>query len=218
MMMNERSTAFRNSSTSSIIITKSAAPPEPIRTPAPAPQPPASPQLPVLRSESSKALLKPTCDVCGKAEKGYMFKCSTCSFQLHPCCAKLSPKMNFTTHQHPLVMFPATATLSGDIQCAECKRKRSGQVYRCRVCDYYLHAVCAKSMVNGLHVNGLKGLDNKGGGNKMLGVAAKLASHVVMGFMGGIVEGIGEGLGEVLTQNLAKGRCNSIKRGSHISG
>lgn len=345
-MMNRRSTTFRNSSTSSIIITKFDAPPNPIITPAPAPasapQPLAIPQLPLCRSESSKftirtqggivgkpecdhsqqlpsekksqavidyypfpqspdlddlglgkgimslnhdpqhrlvqlnlpgpftcmgckeygagtrfsckqcnfelhdfcalappvlkahplhsqhllvfntkpgkGLLKPTCDVCGKADKGYMFKCSACSFQLHPCCAMLSPKINFTTHPHPLIMFPATATLLGDIQCAECKRKRSGQVYRCTVCDYYLHAVCAKNMVNGLHVNGLKRLDDKSSGNKVLSVAAKLASHVVMGFMGGIVEGIGEGLGEVLTQNLAKGRCNSTKRGSHISG
>lgn len=78
--------------------------------------------------------------------------------------------------------------------------------------------MCAKNMVNGLHVNGLKRLDDKSSGNKVLSVAAKLASHVVMGFMGGIVEGIGEGLGEVLTQNLAKGRCNSTKRGSYISG
>ncbi|KAK9740258.1 hypothetical protein RND81_03G023000 [Saponaria officinalis] len=158
-------------------------------------------------------ILRSKCDVCGKPTKGYLFHCSACSYQLHPCCAMLSAKMKFPTHTHPLVILPASANslLGGDpgeLPCAECKRKRSGQVYRCTVCDYYLHAVCAKNMVNGLHENGIRGLDKP----SVLGVAAKIASHVVVGFMGGLIEGLGEGLGEALTQNFAKGRCNSARK------
>lgn len=159
--------------------------------------------------------------MCGKAAKGYLFKCSACSFQLHPCCALLSAKMKLPMHPHALIMLPATNLGGGDgVLCGECKRKRSGgQLYQCTVCDYYVHAVCAKTMVNGLHDNGLKGLNDKPNGNRVLGVAAKLASQVVFGFMGGIVEGLGEGLGEALTQNFAKGRCNSSPTTrSHISG
>lgn len=95
--------------------------------------------------------------------------------------------------------------------CSECRKRRSGRIYQCTVCDYYyLHAVCAKSMMNGLHANGIKGLEHQKP-NK-LGVAAKIASHVIVGFMGGIVEGIGEGLGEAFTQNFLKGECDSSKR------
>ncbi|KAL9238059.1 hypothetical protein vseg_012535 [Gypsophila vaccaria] len=158
-------------------------------------------------------ILRWKCDVCGKPTKGYLFHCGVCSYQLHPCCAMLSAKMKFPTHPHPLVILPASANslLGGDpgeLPCAECKRKRAGQVYRCTVCDYYLHAVCAKNMVNGLHANGIKGLDKP----SALGVAAKLASHVVVGFMGGLIEGLGEGLGEALTQNFAKGGSNTARK------
>ncbi|XP_021717802.1 uncharacterized protein LOC110685561 [Chenopodium quinoa] len=157
-------------------------------------------------------LLRSKCDVCGKSPKGYLFHCSACSFQLHPCCAMLSAKMNFPTHPHSLVILPVTAlsTGPGEMMCSECKKRRPGKVYQCTVCDYYLHAVCAKSMVNGLHANGIKGLEFEK--PNMFGVAAKIASHVVVGLMGGLVEGVGEGLGEALTQNVLKGRCNSTGR------
>ncbi|XP_074263981.1 uncharacterized protein LOC141586589 [Silene latifolia] len=158
-------------------------------------------------------ILRSKCDVCGKPTRGYLFHCSACSYQLHPSCAMLSNKMKFPTHPHPLLILPASTNslLSGDpgeLPCAECKRKRSGQVYRCTVCDYYLHAACAKNMVNGLHENGIKGLDKP----SVLGVAAKIASHVVVGFMGGLIEGLGEGLGEALSQNFVKGKCNSARK------
>ncbi|XP_010684748.2 protein VACUOLELESS GAMETOPHYTES [Beta vulgaris subsp. vulgaris] len=169
-------------------------------------------QLVFIPKPGKGGLMRSKCDVCGKSAKGYMFHCSACSFQLHPCCAMLSAKMSFPTHPHSLIILPATANLAspGDhMLCSECKKRRAGKLYQCTVCDYYLHAVCAKSMVNGLHANGIKGLEN--GKPSMLGVAAKIASHVVVGLMGGIVEGIGEGLGEALTQNFLKGRCNSTR-------
>ncbi|KAL2895122.1 Diacylglycerol kinase theta [Bienertia sinuspersici] len=160
--------------------------------------------------------LRSKCDLCGKSTKGYIFNCSACNFQLHPCCAMLSGKMNFPIHPHSLVILPTTANSggAGDMLCSECERRRSGRVYQCTVCNYYLHAVCAKRMVNGLHANGIKGLENAK--PSMFGVAAKIASHVVVGFMGGIVEGIGEGLGEALTQNFLKGTSSSnTRRSSH---
>ncbi|XP_021836589.2 protein VACUOLELESS GAMETOPHYTES isoform X1 [Spinacia oleracea] len=165
------------------------------------------------RPAGKAGLLRSKCDVCGKSAKGYMFHCSACSFQLHPCCAMLSAKMKFPTHPHSLVILPATAN-SGEMLCSECKKRRTGKVYQCTVsvCDYCLHAVCAKSMVNGLHANGIKGLENDKPNKNMLGAAAKIASHVVVGLMGGLIEGIGEGLGEALSQNLLKGRCNSTRR------
>lgn len=39
----------------------------------------------------------------------------------------------------------------------------------------------------------------------MLAAAARVASQVVIEFIGGLVEGIGESVGDVLVQNIAKG-------------
>lgn len=94
--------------------------------------------------------------------------------------------------------------VSGDsgFLCGLCKRKRSGRVFHCTVCDYHLHAVCAKSMVNGLYAYGIKDLEKP----SMLGSAARVVSKVVIVLLEGLVEGIAEGFGEVLGEDLARGR------------
>ncbi|KAJ9166998.1 hypothetical protein P3X46_021683 [Hevea brasiliensis] len=161
---------------------------------------------------SSKAvkggILKSKCDVCGKAAKGYTFRCNACSYQMHPCCAMLSYEIKISVHPHPLKILPAAMTMSfpnGEpgFVCGECNRtKRSGRVYRCTVCEYHLHAVCAKNMVNGLQANGIKGVEK----SSMLGTAARLASQVIIEFIGGLIEGLGEGVGQALIQSIARGR------------
>lgn len=154
-------------------------------------------------------LYKAKCDVCGKSAKGYSFRCNACSYQMHPCCAMLSNEFTISVHPHPLrILPPAAAAMSvpnGDstapgFVCGECNRaKRSGRVYRCTVCDYHLHAACAKNMVNGLPANGIK----KSG---KLGTVARLASQVVLQFIGRLIEGIGESVGEALIQSDDRGR------------
>lgn len=151
-------------------------------------------------------ILKSKCDVCGKATKGYTFRCSACSYQMHPCCAMLSSEINISVHPHPLRILPSAISLpNGEpgLLCGECNRaKRSGRVYRCTVCEYHLHAVCAKNMVNGLQANGIKGVEKP----SMLGTAARLASQVIIEFIGGLIEGLGEGVGEAFIQSVARGR------------
>lgn len=81
-------------------------------------------------------------------------------------------------------------------------------MYRCEVCDYHLHAVCAKDMVNGLYsTNGFK-LEKP----SMLGDAARLASQVIGDFIGGLVEGIGEGVGQMVFQSIGKGGHSFSRR------
>ncbi|XP_052201901.1 uncharacterized protein LOC127807818 isoform X2 [Diospyros lotus] len=147
----------------------------------------------------------PKCDICGKPMKGFTFRCSACSFQMHPCCAMLSVEVNFSVHPHPLKLLPATTLSSGGADstfiCGECKKKRSGRVYHCAACNYHLHAVCAKNMINGLHATGIK-VEEK---PNRLGVAARMASIVFVEFIGGLIEGFGEGVGDALVQNIAGG-------------
>ncbi|XP_054799471.1 uncharacterized protein LOC129303914 [Prosopis cineraria] len=151
-------------------------------------------------------ITKSKCDVCGKQSKGYAFTCSACGFMMHPCCAMLSTEIEFSGHPHTLKLLPAAAGSNGDsgggFVCGECRRRRSGRVYHCTVCDYHLHAVCAKNMMNGLQANGIKGPEK----SSVLGTAARLASQVVVEFIGGLIEGLGEGMGEVLVQNVSRGK------------
>ncbi|WKA09177.1 hypothetical protein VitviT2T_026850 [Vitis vinifera] len=157
-------------------------------------------------------ILGTKCDICSKPTAGYTFRCSACSFQIHPCCAMLSTEMTFVVHPHPLTLMPAMALSSGDpgFSCGECKRKRSGRVFHCTApsCDYHLHAVCAKNMVNGLRASGIMSLEKP----SMLGTAAKIASQVVIEFIGGLIEGLGQGVGDVLVQTIARGRCTTRRR------
>ncbi|CAK9183440.1 unnamed protein product [Ilex paraguariensis] len=158
-------------------------------------------QLVLHPKPKTGGIVWPRCDVCGKATKGFTFRCSACSFQMHPCCAMLSGEMNFSTHSHSLKLLPPMMTSSSNTEpgfvCGECKRKRSGRLYGCTVCEYHIHAVCAKAMINGLQANGIKPPEKP----NMLGTAARLASQVVIEFVGGLIEGLGEGFGQALIQN-----------------
>ncbi|KAG1363288.1 diacylglycerol kinase theta [Cocos nucifera] len=153
--------------------------------------------------------LRSKCDICNKSTKGFAFRCSSCSFEMHPCCAAMSRQMKFLTHQHPLTLSSPMAIMGGDSSfvCEVCQRKRSGQVYCCIACGYYLHAVCAKDLINGLHVHGIRPPEK----SNMLGAAAKLASHALFGIIGGLIEGIGEGIGEALMDNLGNTRSRGIR-------
>ncbi|KAM1127198.1 hypothetical protein ACFX13_038000 [Malus domestica] len=151
------------------------------------------------------------CDICHKPSKGYAFRCSACSFQMHPCCAMLSSEINLQTHPHTLRLLSAADSSSRSFVCGECRRRRSGRVYHCTVCDYHLHAVCAKNMINGLQENGLKGREKP----SVLGTAARLASQVVTEFIGGLIEGLGEGVAEVLVQDIARSGRPNARRSSN---
>ncbi|OMO71551.1 C1-like protein [Corchorus olitorius] len=125
---------------------------------------------------------------------------------MHPCCAMLSTEMNISVHPHTLKLLPMpqySSTSDPGFACGECNKRRSGRVYHCTVCDYHLHAVCAKNMVNGLQANGIKAMDKP----SMFGTAAKVATKVMIEFIGGLIEGLGEGVGQVLIQTAARGRC-----------
>ncbi|KAE9605244.1 hypothetical protein Lal_00024755 [Lupinus albus] len=150
--------------------------------------------------------VKSKCDVCGKPSKGFAFICTACGFLLHPCCAMLNTEIEYPSHPHTLTIMPTTTSTTDSFAfvCAECKKRRPGRVYNCTVCDYHLHAVCAKSKVNGLQTNHIKPPEKP----SMFAAAARVASQVVIEFIGGLVEGLGEGVGEALLQNVAKGNSN----------
>lgn len=153
-------------------------------------------------------ILWPRCDVCEKPTKGFTFRCSACHFRLHPCCAMLSNEMNLSTHEHKLKLLPPLPNDYSVFTCAECKRQRSGRMYRCTVCNYHLHAVCAKNMINGLEENGIK----RSGKPSMIGPTTRLASQIVIHFIGGLMDSVGQGVGQVLVQDFAKGGYDASRK------
>ncbi|KAL5707333.1 hypothetical protein ACHQM5_025392 [Ranunculus cassubicifolius] len=166
----------------------------------------------IFYTKPGNGFIRSRCDICAKATRGYAYRCNTCNFEMHPCCSKLFQEMDFSVaHPHTLKLLPP-ATSDYSFGCGECNKKRPGRVYGCRVCsEYHLHAVCAKDMINGLHANGIVPPEKTG---TMFGAAARLASHVIMGFLGGIIEGIGEGVGEVLVENVGRGINKNNKSSS----
>lgn len=127
----------------------------------------------------------------------------------------LSTEIRFQqAHPHLLNLMPAGMTLSAGgepgFSCGECKRKRSGRVYRCTApsCDYHLHAVCAKNMMNGLRANGITHLEKP----SMLVAFSKIAALAVVEFVGGLIGGLGQGVGDVLAQTVAAGKSPTAPR------
>ncbi|KAG8377184.1 hypothetical protein BUALT_Bualt08G0001700 [Buddleja alternifolia] len=148
----------------------------------------------------------PRCDVCGKSTKGFTFRCRACNFQMHPCCAMLSTEIHFpTVHPHPLRLLQTFNTQENVSSCGECKKKGPGRMYSCTVCEYHLHAVCAKGFINGLQHNGVSPPEK----SSVVGTAARFASQIVVEFIGALIEGFGEGMGEVIVQSITRGRCLS---------
>lgn len=171
-------------------------------------------------------IMWPKCDICGKSCKGFTYRCRACSFQMHPCCAMLSTDITILElHPHPLKLLPPrqlqlsnggeSLVASASVLCDRCKKKRSGgRVYGCTACDnYHLHALCAKPFINGLRENGFHTApDNEKPSNTVLGTAARLASQVVIEFIGGLIEGFGEGFGQALVQSInPRGRRRSSR-------
>jgi hypothetical protein len=138
--------------------------------------------------------------------KGFTFRCASCSFDMHPCCAAMTRLMDLpTAHEHPLLLAPPTADgAETSMVCQVCRRRRrsSGHVYQCLPCGYYLHARCAKDMVNGLYVHGIVPPEKR----NVIAVAAKVTVNALFGVIGGLIEGIGEGIGEAFVENLGRSR------------
>ncbi|KAL6844760.1 hypothetical protein ACP4OV_025419 [Aristida adscensionis] len=158
--------------------------------------------------------LRCKCDICGKSVKGFSFRCASCSFDLHPCCATMGRRMELpAAHEHPLLLAPApegggrggaaAALMETSFVCQVCWRRRPGHAYQCLPCGYYLHARCAKDVVSGLHAHGVVPPERR---KNALATAARATVNALVGVIGGLIEGIGEGIGEAFVENIGRSR------------
>uniref|UniRef100_I1QQ21 DC1 domain-containing protein n=2 Tax=Oryza glaberrima TaxID=4538 RepID=I1QQ21_ORYGL len=173
--------------------------------------------------------LRCKCDICGKSVKGFSFRCASCSFAMHPCCAAMSWRMDLpVAHEHPLMLAPSPptppmATPTSDVvgvgdggvgtsfvcqMCRRCRRPAGQYVYQCMPCGYYLHARCAKDVVNGLYVHGVAPPEK----GSALAAVARVTINALFSVIGGLIEGIGEGIGEAFVDNIGRSRGRSSFR------
>jgi hypothetical protein len=168
---------------------------------------PKHPHLLFFAKPASGGFLRCKCDVCGKPVRGFSFRCASCSFDMHPCCAAMARRMELpAVHEHPLLLAPAAQDgAETSFVCQVCRRTKrsSGQrVYQCLPCGYYLHARCAKDMVNGLYVHGVVPPEKR----NALAAAARATVNALFGVIGGLIEGIGEGIGEAFVDSIGRSR------------
>ncbi|KAH9302740.1 hypothetical protein KI387_014323 [Taxus chinensis] len=149
---------------------------------------------------------KSKCFVCGKATNGFAFRCSTCNFCLHPCCSQLPAILFVKAHpQHTLKLLPGS--LDGSpYTCNFCKKRGTTWVYCCAACGFYLHALCAKTAIKSMEVEGINVPEKQ----SKFARAIRYASHITQLFVNGLVETLGQGAGEAIFDNFTRG-VNPIK-------
>ncbi|XP_058190262.1 uncharacterized protein LOC131307656 [Rhododendron vialii] len=95
---------------------------------------------------SFQFLLKPPgsvaryCNACEKDVTGFVYHCSACGFDLHPCCAKLP--MVLDDGEVKLYLYRKVSAA-----CHRCGRKGRSWSYRSTCKKYNLHVACVKEML-----------------------------------------------------------------------
>ncbi|KAL6963912.1 hypothetical protein U1Q18_034919 [Sarracenia purpurea var. burkii] len=95
------------------------------------------------------------CNACGKDAAGFVYHCSACDFDLHPCCAKLP----MVLHDGEIKLYLYSKVSES---CHRCGGKGRSWSYRSVCKKYNLHVACVKEM---LEENWQEVWFGKGGGN-----------------------------------------------------
>ncbi|GKV48493.1 hypothetical protein SLEP1_g55303 [Rubroshorea leprosula] len=98
------------------------------------------------------------CNSCGKEKgEGFVYRCSTCAFDLDIQCAMLSklisgdlPKLQHFSHEHSLLFIEKDYIEGADQSCFACEDPISCPFYCCFDCPFFLHKKCTElpSVIN----------------------------------------------------------------------
>ncbi|XP_057837398.2 uncharacterized protein LOC131047637 [Cryptomeria japonica] len=87
------------------------------------------------------------CSGCREDMQGKGYRCGTCDFDLHECCAMASPVLHNSLHggKGKWVQFQTRPPSGTQTRCLECERRMLGFGYYCTrsSCGYALHPTCA---------------------------------------------------------------------------
>lgn len=86
------------------------------------------------------------CDLCFKLGEGPTYHCRTCKYDLHPQCCTLQPTLRCCKHPHPLTLTASSSRVGKKKLCDACRSSLADceWSYRCELCDFDVHASCAK--------------------------------------------------------------------------
>lgn len=82
------------------------------------------------------------CNACEKRVTGFLYHCSLCGFDLHPCCAKLPMLLHDDDADIKLYLYAKVSA-----PCHRCGRKGRSWSYRSSCKKYNLHVACVKEML-----------------------------------------------------------------------
>ncbi|XP_077228202.1 uncharacterized protein LOC143861156 [Tasmannia lanceolata] len=80
------------------------------------------------------------CNACRKDVLGFVYHCTRCGFDLHPCCANLPQTLNDGEHNLYLCLKLSSS-------CHRCGGKGLGWSYRSDCKNYNLHVACVKELL-----------------------------------------------------------------------
>ncbi|KAL8542829.1 hypothetical protein ACS0TY_003643 [Phlomoides rotata] len=80
------------------------------------------------------------CNACQKDVSGFVYHCTSCGFDLHPCCAKLP--MQLDDGEIKLYLYKKVSA-----PCHRCGRKGRSWSYRSSCNKYNLHVACVREML-----------------------------------------------------------------------
>ncbi|GLJ22808.1 hypothetical protein SUGI_0429830 [Cryptomeria japonica] len=135
-------------------------------------------------------LKKSKCEVCARATNGFVYRCPTCSFCIHPCCSQLPSELTFKEHpQHPLKLLSVVADNS-PYTCNACNKQ--GTTWK--------QGISAPPKLS------------------KIGRAARYASQIVQIFVDGLLEGIGETVGDLILDTITRAMVLPITDGDGKHG
>ncbi|KAK9275836.1 hypothetical protein L1049_023108 [Liquidambar formosana] len=81
------------------------------------------------------------CDACRKPYSGFIFHCADCKFDLDVGCASIVPSLRYEGHDHLLTLFDK---IYDRRLCNVCDKPCNAFVYRCVMCNFNVHKLCAE--------------------------------------------------------------------------
>ncbi|XP_052172302.1 uncharacterized protein LOC127788231 [Diospyros lotus] len=87
------------------------------------------------------------CDVCRSITDGFVYRCSSCDFDVHVRCASMVLRIqervneNKKIHEHSLMPLEMEA----QFLCAACDREHKGKSYLCPTCGFWANQICASA-------------------------------------------------------------------------
>ncbi|KAL2936199.1 Diacylglycerol kinase theta [Bienertia sinuspersici] len=81
------------------------------------------------------------CKCCKSKSKGMRFRCDECDFDIHTTCGTCPTSLVSFKHPQHILQLMEKPQLPYH-KCHLCQKLVKGMVYRCKVCNFFMHPIC----------------------------------------------------------------------------